>query len=364
MTSRRGRRVGRVVTAAAVLAAVGVAGVVGFRLGERTLETAPAAPVVAAPVTVVAVEATLVDERPMSVEGQWGRAGRVLNRLAGTVTAAGVVPVGEVMAVAAGDVLFSVNEVPVVALPGSVSAYRSMGPGVVGSDVRQLQEFLVAAGYRVDSVDGRWRSDTTSAYRQWRADRLLPVRAEVSLGEIVFMPTLPLTVTPGAGLVAGGLIADGDVAFEVLAAAPTLRLSLGADGSFQLPVSTSVDVSVAGEVVSTTATDRQTLSEGGARLVDLSVLAGDSVCGPWCESVPTVGVSTWPAVARLKGPETGVVVPVGSIRSGAGSDTVVVKADGSTVSVEVVLQVGGDAIVTGVSAGDVLVLPDAVEVSG
>ena len=71
----------------------------------------------------------------------------------------------------------------------------------------------------------------------------------------------------------------------------------------------------------------------------------------------TSGVSSWPAVVRLKGPATGVVVPVGAIRSGAGSGTVVVTQEGSSVPVEVVLQVGGDAIVTGLSAGDVVVIP-------
>jgi len=339
-----------------VLALMGFAAAVGFQLGERTLETSPTPPFAASPLTIVAVQGTLVDERQMSVEAEWGRVGRVLNRLAGTVTTSSSVPVGETVVVDAGAVLFSVNELPVVAMPGGVAAYRSLAPGAVGTDVRQLQEFLVAAGYGVDAIDGRWRQDTTVAYRQWRTDRLLPARSEIALGEIVFISSLPLTVTPVAGLVAGEVIGDGDVAFEVLAAVPTLRLSLGTDVSLQVPVATLVDVDVAGEVVSTTATERQSLSDAGGRLADLA-LVGDGVCGQWCESLSTSGVSSWPAVVRLKGPATGVVVPVGAIRSGAGSGTVVVTQEGSSVPVEVVLQVGGDAIVTGLSAGDVVVIP-------
>lgn len=358
MTSASGRRLGPVVRGALVLASVVLAAAAGFQLGERTLQTSPTTPAAASPVTVVAATGTLVDERQMSVEAEWGRVGRVLNRLAGTVTTPSSVPVGETVVVDAGAVLFSVNELPVVAMPGGVAAYRPLAPGAAGTDVRQLQEFLVAAGYRVDAIDGRWRQDTTAAYRQWRTDRLLPARSAIALGEIVFIPTLPLTVTPSSGLVAGGVIGDGDVAFEVLAAAPTLRLSLGSDASFQLPVATSVDVDVAGVVVSTTATERQSISDAGGRLADLALVDGAG-CGQWCGSLPTIGVSSWPAVVRLKGPQTGVVLPVGAIRSGAGSGTVVVRPDGSSVPVEVVLQVGGDAIVTGVSEGDVVVLPDA-----
>lgn len=339
-----------------MLALMGFAAAVGFQLGERTLETSPTPPVAASPLTIVAVQGTLVDERRMIVEAEWGRVGRVLNRLAGTVTTPSSGPVGETVVVDAGAVLFSVNELPVVAMPGGVAAYRSLAPGAVGADVRQLQEFLVAAGYGVDSIDGRWRQDTTVAYRQWRTDRLLPARSEIALGEIVFIASLPLTVTPAAGLLAGEVIGDGDVAFEVLDALPTLRLSLGTDASFEVPVATLVDIDVAGEVVSTTATERQSISDAGGRLADLA-LVGDGVCGQWCESLPTNGVSSWPAIARLKGPETGVVVPVGAIRSGAGSGTVVVTQDGSSIPVEVVIQVGGDAIVTGLSAGDVVVLP-------
>jgi hypothetical protein len=356
MTSASGRRFGPVVKGALVLVLVGLAAVVGFQLGERTLQTSPTPPVAASPVTVVAAQGTLVDERRMSVEAEWPRVGRVLNRLAGTVTTPSSVPVGETVVVDAGAVLFSVNELPVVAMQGEVAAYRSLAPGAAGTDVRQLQEFLVAAGYRVDAIDGRWRQDTTVAYRQWRADRLLPARSVIALGEIVFIPSLPLTVTPAEGLVAGGVIGDGDVAFEVLAALPTLRLSLGSDASFQVPVATRVDIDVAGEVVSTTATERQSVSDAGERLADLALVAVAG-CGQWCGSLPTIGVSSWPAVVRLKGPETGVVLPVGAIRSGVGSGTVVVKQDGSSVPVEVVLQVGGDAIVMGVSAGDVVVLP-------
>ena len=75
MTSDRRRtvrRLGRVAWVLVVLVAFVGVGFVGFGLGKRTLEPAPAVPVSASPVTVVAAEGTLVDERPLSVQAAWG----------------------------------------------------------------------------------------------------------------------------------------------------------------------------------------------------------------------------------------------------------------------------------------------------
>jgi hypothetical protein len=184
----------------------------------------------------------------------------------------------------------------------------------------------------------------------------LPARSDIALGEIVFVESLPLSVTPTDVVTAGGLIGDGDVAFDVLAAAPTLSLALGLDGSVQIPSGTPVDVTFGDVTVAMTATDQQSITDTGARLVELT--GTDPVaCGRWCDAVPTSEVSSWPATVRFGGPTTGVVVPVGAIRSGTGSAATVTLQDGSTVPIQVVLQVGGDAVVTGVDAGAVIVLP-------
>ncbi len=345
-----------VLWASVVVVGVALAGAAGFGLGKRTLDSAPAVPVAAAPATVVATDGTLVDERAMSAQAEWERTGAILNRLSGTVTLGSVGTPNAVLEIAAGDVLYAVDGLVVMALPGETPAYRAMGVGSSGADVRQLQEFLSSGGYLSGDVDGKWGSLTSAAYKQWRADRFLPERKEVALGEIVFIPSLPLSVTPTDAIAAGGLIADGDVTFDVLAAAPTLRLSFGVDGSVQVPAGTPVDVDIDQEPVAMVATDRQSVADTGARLVELES-TGSAGCESWCGSIPTSGVSLWPATVRFGGPATGVVVPVGAIAGGAGSTASVTLQDGSTVPVVVVLQVGGDAVVTGVDVGDVIVLP-------
>lgn len=347
----------RVVMAFAALVSLIVVGVTGYGLGRLTLRTASNAPVAAAPTTVIARVGTLIDERLMTASVEWKRSSSLLNRLDGTVTSTSVEDPGAAFTLEAGIPFYSVDELPVVALTGLVPAYRQMTPGMVGSDVRQLQQFLVSKGYEIDAIDGRWDGSTTAAYRRWRVDNSLPVRSSVALGEIVFVPSLPVVTAASAGLTVGALIRDGDPILEVLAAVPTIRLALGADGAFQVPDGTTINLDVDGNLVATTATAHQIQSDTGGRFVELELTDPVATCRSWCAAIPTNEVSSWPATVKLKGPATGLVVPVGAIRSGAGSGSVVVLADGSSRPVEVVLVVGGDVVVTGIEEGDVIALP-------
>jgi len=338
----------------AVLAGVGV---VGFGLGRLTLRTTSKVPIAAAPTTVVARVGTLIDERLMTARVAWERSGSLLNRLNGTVTSTSISDLGDAFTLEAGDPFYSVDESLVVALPGLVPAYRTMAPGTSGVDVSQLQAFLETKGYAIGAVDGHWGSSTTAAYRQWRADSSLPVRSSVALGEIVFVPSLPVVTAASIGLTIGSLIRDGDSILEVLSAIPIIALVIAGDGTLQVPEGTAIDLEIDGVKVATIATAHQSQSDSGRRLVELQLADSVASCGAWCASIPTSEESSWPAIVKLKGPKTGIIIPVGAIRSGAGSSSVVVLADGSTQTVEIVISVGGEAIVTGIEEGATIALP-------
>lgn len=52
-----------------------------------------------------------------------------------------------------GDVLGQVSGRPIIALLGSIPAYRTLKPGLSGSDVRQLQKALISMGYLSRNAD-------------------------------------------------------------------------------------------------------------------------------------------------------------------------------------------------------------------
>ena len=121
-------------------------------------------------------------------------------------------------AVGLGTVLYTVESRPVVALGGSVPAWRTMTTGDTGQDVRQLELSLAALGYTSEGmvVDDEFDDDTATAVAAWQAGYGLEVTGEVTLGSIVFVPSA--ATVQSVNIAVGDDVADGTVAL-VLAAA-------------------------------------------------------------------------------------------------------------------------------------------------
>jgi len=66
-----------------------------------------------------------------------------------------------------GSVAFTVSGRPAFVLQGAVPAYRDIGPGAVGGDVRQLQEALVRLGFKPGRTDGVYDARTGLAVAAW-----------------------------------------------------------------------------------------------------------------------------------------------------------------------------------------------------
>lgn len=123
--------------------------------------------------------------------------------------------------VAAGDVLLAVSGRPVFLLQGRQPAYRDLGPGMVGPDVRQLERALVRVGLEPGAVDGLYDVGTEAAVsalydrngfaplvaaeadlaaaRPAEAAMVAGARAgagvQLPCDEVVFVPRTPLRVT-------------------------------------------------------------------------------------------------------------------------------------------------------------------------
>lgn len=204
----------------------------------------------------------------------------VLAQAHGTVT--WLPSVGQV--VPQGQVLYRVDQAPVVLLYGSTPTYRTLAEGqyasdVKGRDVDQLNHDLVALGYvRKSDVDAAWNefSWATKAGVEKLQHRLgVHQTGTLDLGAAVFLPTAARVTTLQATL-------GGPAAGPMLSATSTIRV-----------VSVALDASLQPEVEKG---DRVTITLPGGRTMPGRV-----------SSVGTV--ATVPA-ANSGGPDNGPTVPV------------------------------------------------------
>jgi hypothetical protein len=112
----------------------------------------------------------------------------VINRAGGTYTK---LPDGG-DTVDCGDVLYRVNDNPVLLLCGSTPAYRSLSKGDSGPDVRQFNANLVDLGYatraQLDPSSDHFSSETVSALEKLQSRLGEDRTGSLKLGQAVFLP--------------------------------------------------------------------------------------------------------------------------------------------------------------------------------
>ena len=108
-----------------------------------------------------------------------------------------------------------------------------------------------------------------------------------------------------------------------------------------------------------TTADSQTVDGAGVITVDLRPVAGAVECASWCDAIFTGRSTQVSGMVTRAGPVTGVIVPIGALRSGVGDGLFVVAVGGAEMPVTVTLRVGANAIVEGVPAGTTIELPTA-----
>jgi hypothetical protein len=83
-----------------------------------------------------------------------------------------------------GDVLYRVDDEPVLLLCGTVPAYRDLHIGDVGNDVRQLNRNL----HNLGPDENTFTSKTKNALEVLQRDKGLDVTGELDIGDAVFLP--------------------------------------------------------------------------------------------------------------------------------------------------------------------------------
>jgi hypothetical protein len=324
--------------------------------------------------TSLATVATRTLSETRQVNGALGYAGSytVLGQAHGTVT--WLPNVGQV--IENGQVLYRVDEAPVVLLYGSTPAYRALAEGasvadVTGADVAQLNHDLVALGY-VNSadVDRAWDEfnwATKAGVEKLQDHLALAQTGKLSLGDVVFLPTAARVTVLQAIL---GGPASGPV-LSATSAARTVSLALAADLQ---------SVVKAGDPVTITLPDGRTTPGVVTSVGTVASVPSNNSGGPGGSNGPTVPVQIMPTDPSATGSldqalvEVSITdqtvhdvlaVPVNALlaRSGGGYAVEVVASNGTRRLVPVtpglfddaagVVQVSGP----GLAAGQRVVVP-------
>ena len=184
---------------------------------------------------------TLVEQQDVDGTLGHGDAVPLVNRTTGTLT--WIAAPGST--VDRGEPLYEVDGRKVRLLFGDRPAWRTLGPGMSGVDVKQLKQNLVALGYGTTSGLGTgdaWTAATTDAVKRWQKAAGLDQDGIIDLGEIVFQPGAVivasqsghvgedarpggavLTATPAATVVTVGLDASKR---DLIAAGDTVEIEL------------------------------------------------------------------------------------------------------------------------------------------
>jgi peptidoglycan hydrolase-like protein with peptidoglycan-binding domain len=235
-----------------------------------------------------------------------------------------------------GDVLYRVDDNPVLLLCGAVPAYRDLHSGDKGKDVRELNRNLHELGYDadagvdIDSDDNDFTWKTETALEVLQHDKGFEATGDLDIDDAVFLPD-PVRIAKVTGELGGSARPGGQVA---QATSGTLEVQVDLDASQQgevkkgdraqitLPGNTSVTGKVdrLGSVAQTTGKD----DNAGDATIPAYISLGDPEKARGLDKAPVqVEITT-------KGVESALSVPVTAIvgKSGGGFAVEVVRAGG------------------------------------
>jgi peptidoglycan hydrolase-like protein with peptidoglycan-binding domain len=151
----------------------------------------------------------------------------VVNRAGGTYTS--LLSAGNV--VGPGQVLYRVDNEPVVLMAGAVPAWRPFALGMAdGPDVQELESNLIALGDARDLLDEpsvHFGPATAAAVGRWQTALGLPATGSIDLGAVIFAPSSlrldAVNVSPGQSA------APGDQPYQVTTTVRTVSVPLTPD---------------------------------------------------------------------------------------------------------------------------------------
>ena len=166
----------------------------------------------------------------------------VIDQARGTYTR--LPAIGQV--VTQGQVLYRVNDRPVVLLHGSTPAYRTLSAGANGPDVRELNADLVALGHasraELSPTSAFFGAATATALRKLQAAVGVAQTGTLALGQAVFEPTAVRVTALSAQL--GGRTQPGQTVMQATSTTREVQVALDASQQTEVAVGDRVTVTL------------------------------------------------------------------------------------------------------------------------
>jgi peptidoglycan hydrolase-like protein with peptidoglycan-binding domain len=148
--------------------------------------------------------------------------------------------------VSQGQVLYRVNDRPVVLLYGSTPAYRALSVGASGPDVAELNADLVALGYatraQLSPKSASFGPATTTAVLKLQAAAGATQNGTLALGQVVIEPTAVRVTSVSAQL--GGSAQPGETVLQGTSTTRQVQVALSASEQTTMAVGDKVSITL------------------------------------------------------------------------------------------------------------------------
>lgn len=166
----------------------------------------------------------------------------VINQAQGTYTK--LPQLGQV--ISQGQVLYRVNDIPVVLLYGSTPAYRSLSAGITGADVAELNADLVALGYgdssQLSPTSSCFGSATTTALEELQAALGVTQNGALTVGQAVFEPDAVRVTTLSSQL--GSSAQTGQTVMQASSTTRQVQVAVNASQQTNVAVGDKVTITL------------------------------------------------------------------------------------------------------------------------
>ena len=224
-----------------------------------------------------------------------------------------------------GDVLYRVNDKPVLLLCGSTPAYRSLSEGDSGHDVTELNANLVDLGYatraRLDPSSAYFSSETASALEKLQSKLGEDRTGSLDLGQAVFLPE-PVRIASVSGEL-GGSARPGAQVLSATSDTPEVQVALDPSQQGEVKTGDHAQITLPGNKAVTGRVDR--LGRVAQVPAGQNTSAGDATIPAYIsldDPEKARGLDRAPVQVEIttKGVESALSVPVTAIvgKSGGG----------------------------------------------